>query len=978
MNVAKFAKRGLFLASLLSIGAGAAFAQSAIPLPYEEDFDDWTEGPVAEQLAGKGWSAGADDASTIAIDAVQGNVLNLNTEGATLQANFDNADFQDDPLYVDAMVKFVVSEDDPASIPDDVKIAFWLNASSNLVVYHGAVSGSTIIPATTVLENIELDPANFYRLTVETDFDGDSIAAYKVSLNGEAIESEEAYTDEWRDELGGTVPGGNWFLAKNTDDPHSINALAFQGTGMVDDIYVGDVNPIISNWTLTLGDTENGGFTTNGAPAAAGEYAFEIGTEVVVAAVPAVGYKVATFTADGVAVVGQWVSTDVDATLAATFEAYKVMIGNEGYDTLADAVAAAKAGDTIVLADNVEVDSWILINKEVTLDLAGNTISPSDNWDASCDAIIAINRGGKLTIVDSSDPSTGCIDSETVMVGVKMTATKALDYIDPATYGDDNKAEFILNNGTIKGFNYGISGNGNAGRGNTAVTINGGKVIATGNGDTEGCVGIYNPQFGTLTINGGYIEGDEGVVVKAGSVTCTVNAGTIVGVGANNEYVGGNNGADPTGAGFAIDNAGYPGGTPSASIVGGTFVSSNGVAVASYNRASTTAIEGFVSGGTFNTEVPAALCATGFIPVANDDGTFGVKEGAYVAQIDDVKFESLADAYEAAEAGAVITLLSDCEGNGISIAKSITIDFDGNTYTVIGNPAGSTGTKSQAFQVLQSAGAVTFKDGTITSTEVVKMLVNNYTDLTLDNMVLDGTNMGVAHKAGTEQVVPNYTLSNNNGTSTLTGGTQVISKGSGHFAMDTYDSAGYPGIPSVVVNGATIDGDVELTGGNLDLESGTLNGVLVATAVGGGTITKAEGFTAAAPAGYKWDNGVLIEDVGPSYTDSSVATADDGTTEIAILGPLDGEGAPLSFGAVTISGTNITVPFTAAIDGTGTVSSGLYLKVKYDLLSDVVDTIPGVFNVNGDEDTGSVTFAMPTGKAMVFAIGITDTPANQE
>ena len=335
------------------------------------------------------------------------------------------------------------------------------------------------------------------------------------------------------------------------------------------------------------------------------------------------------------------------------------------------------------------------------------------------------------------------------------------------------------------------------------------------------------------------------------------------------------------------------------------------------------------------------------------------------------KYDTFAEAYADAADGNTILLLDDIEGNGITINKSITIDFGGHTYTVNVDPAGSTGTKSQAFQILQSAGAVTFRNGTITSTDVVKMLVNNYTDLTLDNMVLDGTHMGVAHKAGTEEVVPNYTLSNNSGTSTLTNGTVVTSKGTGHFAMDTYDSAGYSGVPSVVVNGATINGDVELSGGNLNLMDGELAGALVATAVGDGLIQKADDFIAAAPDGYEWDeNGILVEVSEDPYPNSVKAG------DITIVAEEDG-GAPLSFGTPVVGASTVTIPFTATIVGVAgaPVSGGLYLQVKYDLTSDAVDTVAGTFTFG---DNNSVEIALPTGKAMLFAVGITDTPANAE
>ena len=40
-----------------------------------------------------------------------------------------------------------------------------------------------------------------------------------------------------------------------------------------------------------------------------------------------------------------------------------------------------------------------------------------------------------------------------------------------------------------------------------------------------------------------------------------------------------------------------------------------------------------VSGGTFNKSIPDCYCSDGFIPTKNADGTYGVKEGIYIAQV---------------------------------------------------------------------------------------------------------------------------------------------------------------------------------------------------------------------------------------------------------------------------------------------------------------------------------------------------------
>ena len=53
-----------------------------------------------------------------------------------------------------------------------------------------------------------------------------------------------------------------------------------------------------------------------------------------------------------------------------------------------------------------------------------------------------------------------------------------------------------------------------------------------------------------------------------------------------------------------------------------------------------------------------------------------------VSKIGDVKYESLAAAYEAAQAGETITLIKDATGAGLVINKDITIDLNGKTYTI--------------------------------------------------------------------------------------------------------------------------------------------------------------------------------------------------------------------------------------------------------------------------------------------------------
>ena len=191
-----------------------------------------------------------------------------------------------------------------------------------------------------------------------------------------------------------------------------------------------------------------------------------------------------------------------------------------------------------------------------------------------------------------------------------------------------------------------------------------------------------------------------------------------------------------------------------------------------------------------------------------------------VAKIGTTEYDSLAAAVTAATAGDEIVLLKDvADGVGIVIDKKLTIDFGGYTYTFASNPVGSTGTESQGFQILKSADAVTLKNGTLTSKagSDVKMLVQNYCNLTLDGMTLIGTNLDDA--AGGK-----YVLSNNAGDVVIEDTT--ITAAADGVAFDSYDySAGGYTPPTVTVKGTSVvNGTVEAAGGKLEVQSGTVNG----------------------------------------------------------------------------------------------------------------------------------------------------------
>ena len=211
-----------------------------------------------------------------------------------------------------------------------------------------------------------------------------------------------------------------------------------------------------------------------------------------------------------------------------------------------------------------------------------------------------------------------------------------------------------------------------------------------------------------------------------------------------------------------------------------------------------------------------------------------------MCEINGTKYDTLEAAVRAAEASEIpvtITMLRDGEGNGITVASGseFTVDFNGFTYTVVANPAGSEGTKSQSFQLLKDS-TITFKNGTLTATadSGVKMIIQNYCDLTLTDMNL----------IGTENV--SYVMSNNHGNVLINGDTNITAT-DGNVAFDVcYANGSYTdGVSVTVDTTGTITGKVEFStwnaagngnpaptfedfvgGANLTVNNGTINGEL--------------------------------------------------------------------------------------------------------------------------------------------------------
>ena len=187
------------------------------------------------------------------------------------------------------------------------------------------------------------------------------------------------------------------------------------------------------------------------------------------------------------------------------------------------------------------------------------------------------------------------------------------------------------------------------------------------------------------------------------------------------------------------------------------------------------------------------------------------------------EYDSLQDAVDKEGEAVNLTLNRDGDGDGLMLkagSKIVTINFGGHTYNVNGKLVGSTGTENQAFH-LERGNTVTLMDGTLTSDRAL-MIIQNYCDLTLIDMNIDGTK-----SAGCS-----YVVSNNNGSLTVNGSTDITAK-DGACAFDVYYWPPYyqEGVTVNIDTTGTITGKIEYTSDEtsstknvLNISSGTLNG----------------------------------------------------------------------------------------------------------------------------------------------------------
>lgn len=451
-------------------------------------------------------------------------------------------------------------------------------------------------------------------------------------------------------------------------------------------------------------------------------------------------------------------------------KAYLATVGDTSYYTMDEAFKAQTAsGEPIVLLRDYTTGSAFSSGSiDRTVDLAGHT------W--TCTGTDANSAAFEINYSDAS---------LTVKNG-KVVSSQLVGLIPSAMGGtikyDNSSLVFdgVVMTTTARS---GIETNGN--NTNDTVTLRN-STLNVPNG-----FGIYFPSSGTLTIDNSVINAKTmGVQVCSGSLNIS-GAGTAITVSGDGIDKTINDGAIEDGAAISIVNRiGYKG-LSNIEVKGGTFTAKDGnAAVKAYNWKDLTPSDFTqndkvsVSGGTFSSAVDESLCADGYIPTKNTDGTFGVKVGKYVAEIGSQGYESLTEAVAAAEDGQTVTLLADA-AEDVVISKSITLDLGGKTLT---------NTNAGKATISVTGGTVTVKNGSVVGgTGYYNIEAKKDANLTLTDVTATAGNTG-------SSMIDNYgTLTITSGT--YTGGLNVVKseEGSvlnisgGTFTLE-YATNGYTGV----------------------------------------------------------------------------------------------------------------------------------------------------------------------------------------
>lgn len=448
-----------------------------------------------------------------------------------------------------------------------------------------------------------------------------------------------------------------------------------------------------------------------------------------------------------------------DATVW-TVEDHRVAeVGNTGYSTLADAVAAAQSGETVKLLANIAEGATIPADKTVTFDLNGKNIKPTTG-----DAIV---NKGNLTIVGSGEVAAQNGGSAAIANFPDATANvKGGTFVSAYWYVIKNLGNMTIDGPvTIKkpegntdtsslidngwyGSTDKVAGESVSAQADKAkLTIKSGKF--TGKSGSASCSVIKNDDYATLDISGGTFDSTNNQNTSNATTilnwnVATISGGTFIGQYplANGAY---NNAADK--GQFTISGGTFTGlqsvfgyGQGGDGVGKITITDGNFAAPAFGDWGSAYTME--ISGGYFTVD-PSAYCVTGKTGVASDKDGYEYKVGTVEVKDEN---EIKTGTQEGDTQADVSAIAADKQDAAREVGESVTPTKLADTTPITPDD------KAQALTELVKNKKVTLnQDGTIPQDTTVTVVKETYLDVTV-------TGYDTENKTVSMDIAPKYNL----------------------------------------------------------------------------------------------------------------------------------------------------------------------------------------------------------------------------
>ena len=404
---------------------------------------------------------------------------------------------------------------------------------------------------------------------------------------------------------------------------------------------------------------------------------------------------------------------------------------------LASAITGASTGDTVQLTADITGIEEMQIDKAITIDMNGFSIS----GNPSSRTAFKVVAGGNLTLANTSGTLSKLLvgtgeGDEYNYEGIRINGS-GIATVKANVSIETGLPVFIKGNGTAGSAQldvYGklavsaclpsgdayaaIQGNGTAGNGGTVININSGAEIINPYSSA-----MYIPQDGVINVYGGTITGkSSAIALKSG--TLNISGGTLKATGpANIPTTGWSSGVNASGCAIQIESNDAYSGNIVVNITGGTIVSDHGYALYEY-----------LDSGNTDTEVTS-------INVENATLQSAASSGTMISQELD------------AVSGSRITIASSVVSL-TSSASEVTADAD-ITYMIVITPSVDFGTISRDMSTQTKNFVVAVEDA----------LIEAGASISVENATTDMT-MKDKNGAGSETLA--FTLEQSNGLFTFT------------------------------------------------------------------------------------------------------------------------------------------------------------------------------------------------------------------